>query len=152
MRPKARINLWRGDSAAPEILTPGKKARARSISLQSAQTPPRAGSSGESDVCRLRTAPKREDKKTQGRALNLRSNRRGDATTLIAPVRYVGALVAPPASIPPGNLSARISIFHRKDRKPARRKERRRENGTSASPSAGAGRPWTRRDIHQWRK
>jgi len=132
MRPKA-ASLVARESAAPEILTPEKSAGEINIA-SSAQAPPRPALPV-SPMSAPRTAPKREDKNAAAPEFTQQSA--GDATTLIA-LSATPAPVAPPASIPPGNLSARISISP-EGSKAGAAEGTTPGNGASASPSAGAG-------------
>jgi TonB family protein len=132
MRPKA-ASLVARDSAAPEILTPEKSAGEINIT-SSAQAPPRPALPV-SPMSAPRTAPKREDKNAAAPEFTQQSA--GDATTLIA-LSATPAPVAPPASIPPGNLSARISILP-EGSQPGAPAGATQGNGTNTNSSAGAG-------------
>jgi TonB family protein len=132
MRPKA-ASLVARDSAAPEILTPEKSAGEINIA-SSAQAPPKPALPV-SPMSAPRTAPQREDKNASAPEFTQQSS--GDANTLIA-LSATPAPVAPPASIPPGNLSARISISP-EGSQPGAPAGAAQGNGTNSNSSAGAG-------------
>src|SRR5258707_11476457 len=132
MRPKA-ASLVARDSAAPEILTPEKSAGEINIA-SSTQAPPRPALPV-NPMSAPRTAPQREDKTAAAPEFTQQSS--GDATTLIA-LSATPATVAPPASIPPGNISARISISP-EGSQPGAAAGATQGNGTNTNSSAGAG-------------
>ena len=132
MRPKA-VRVETQDSAVPEISTPEKSAGEINIA-SSAQAPPKPALPV-NPMSAPRTAPRREDKNASAPEFTQQSS--GDATTLIA-LSAAPAPVAPPASIPPGNLSARISISP-EGSQPGAPAGATPGNGTNASPSTGAG-------------
>ena len=135
MRPKA-ASLVVQDFAAPEISTiPTPEKSAGEINIASSAHAPPKPSLPVSPMSAPRTAPQRGEKNAA--APEFTQQPAGDATTLIA-LSATPAPVAPPASLPPGNLSARISISPEGSQSgaPAGTTQ---GNGTNASPSAGAG-------------
>ena len=104
MRPKA-ASLVPRDSAAPEISMAEKTAGAITIA-SSTQAPPKPALPV-NPMSAPRNAPQRADKNAS--APEFTQQPAGDAATLIA-LSATPAPVAPPAAVPPGNLSARISI------------------------------------------
>jgi TonB family protein len=133
MRPKAAASLVAQDSAAPEMPTPEKSAG--EINIASSAHAPLKPALPVSPMSAPRTAPRRGDKNAA--APEFTQQPAGDATTLIA-LSATPALVAPPPSIPPGNLSARISISP-EGSQPGAPAGTTQGNGTNASPSAGTG-------------
>ena len=131
MRPKAAASRVTQDSAAPEIYTPEKSAGEINIA-SSAQAPPKPALPV-SPMSAPRSAPHRGDKNAA--APDFTQQPAGDATTLIA-LSATPAPIAPPSSIPAGNLSARILISP-EGSQPGAPAGATQGNGTSASLAAG---------------
>jgi TonB family protein len=104
MRPKTPAALAAPDSAAPDVSTPRLEAGVINIA-SSTQAPPKPVLRV-SPMSAPRALPKRSD--TNAAAPDIAA-RMDDSGTLIA-LSATPAPVAPPPTIPPGNLSARISI------------------------------------------
>jgi hypothetical protein len=132
MRPKAVASRAAQDSAALEIPTPEKSAGEINIA-SSAQAPPKPALPV-SPMSAPRTAPHRGDNNAVAPEFTQQSA--ADVTTLIA-LSATPTPVAPPSSIPSGNLSARISISP-EGSQPGAPAGATQGNGTSASPTAGA--------------
>jgi TonB family protein len=105
LRPKAAASLAASDAAAPEITRP--ETNAREITIASSVESPAKPALPVSPMPAPRHAPERGGQNLA--APEFIQQPAGDSTTLIA-VSVAPAPVAPPASVPPGNLSARISI------------------------------------------
>ena len=105
MRPKAGASLLARDAAAPEVSTAEKNAG--EITIASTVPSPPKPALPVSPMSAPRHAPQRGDQNAA--TPEFMQQPAGDATTLIA-ISVTPAPVAPPASMPPGNLSARISI------------------------------------------
>jgi TonB family protein len=130
MRPKAPVSRTVQDATAPEMSTPEKQSGEINIA-SSPQAPPRPALPV-SPMSAPRATRQRGD--TNAPAPEIAQQSTGDATTLIA-LSATPAPVAPPSSLPPGNLSARISISPEGSQPSVPTGTM----GTNAAPPAGAG-------------
>ena len=105
MRPKAPASRMAQDAAAPEMSTSERLVGEINIA-SSVQAPPKPVLPV-TPMSAPRAAPQRGDKNAA--APDIAQQSTGDANTLIA-LSATPAPVAPPPSVPAGNLSARISI------------------------------------------
>jgi TonB family protein len=105
MRPKAPAAHLAQDAAAPEMSTLEKQVG--EINIASSAQAPLKPALPVSPMSAPRVARQRDD--TNVAAPELAQQPAGDANTLIA-LSATPALVAPPPSVPAGNLSARVSI------------------------------------------
>jgi TonB family protein len=106
LRPVATELRPAQDSALPELSTPEKQLGEINIA-SSASAPPKPALPV-SPMSTPRAAPQRGDNNA-GAPEFTQQQPGGDATTLIA-LSATPAPVAPPSSVPPGNLSTRISV------------------------------------------
>ncbi len=105
MRPKAPAARVAQDAAAPEISTPEKQVG--EINIASSAQAPLKPALPVSPMSAPRAARQRGE--TNAAVPEFTQQPAGDANTLIA-LSATPALVAPPPSVPAGNLSARVSI------------------------------------------
>jgi TonB family protein len=136
MRPKAPAQRVAQDAAAPEVSTPEKQVGEINIA-SSAQAPPKPALPV-SPMSAPRAAQQRGD--TNAAAPEIAQQPSGDTGTLIA-LSATPAPVAPPPSIPAGNLSARISISPEGSQPgvPGGAADGKSANGGSAAGGAGRG-------------
>jgi TonB family protein len=135
-RPKAPAARVARDAAAPEMSTPEKQVGDINIA-SSAQAPPKPALPV-SPMSAPRGARQRGE--TNAAAPEFAQQPAGDVNTLIA-LSATPALVAPPPSVPAGNLSARVSIspVGSQPGVPGAASEGTGTNGVSAAGGGGHG-------------
>jgi TonB family protein len=136
MRPKAPAARVAQDAAAPEMSTPEKQAG--EINIASSAQAPLKPALPVSPMSAPRAARQRGE--TNATAPEFTQQPVGDTNTLIA-LSATPALVAPPPSIPAGNLSARVSISPEGSQPgvPGAASDGMGTNGISAAGSEGHG-------------
>ncbi len=136
MRPKAAAARVARDAAAPEMSPPEKQMG--DINIASATQAPPKPVLPVSPMSAPRAARQRGD--TNAAAPEFAQQPAGNVNTLIA-LSATPALVAPPPSVPAGNLSARISISPEGSQPgvPGAASEGKGTNGVSAAGGGGHG-------------